>query len=376
MTRTTDVAIIGGGVIGCSIAYYLARLGMTHGVVFERRHVASGATGICPGGIRQQFEQEAECRLARLSMAFFEHVNELLEPEFPFFLERSGYLFLAESEALLSRFRRNVAMQNQLGIPSRVIAPAEIAEIVPALACEGILGASFCAQDSFLEECDGFTRSLLGRAREQGFLLQLAEVIGLKQKSPDWLVETTTETWLAKQVVVAAGTDSPSLAAAAGVHLPITPERRRLAYSERCEDELMRPLVVALERGFAGKQLRNGVFYIGWLGETQDSDDLTFTEQALTRGATLLPSMASLAVRRVVTGYYDSTPDHRPILGGISGLSGFYLATGFSGHGFMLAPAVAEIMANLIAGSTIDPLLQEFSLRRFTGSYAIEGLQI
>jgi len=138
----------------------------------------------------------------------------------------------------------------------------------------------------------------------------------------------------------------------------------------------MRPLVVALERGFAGKQLRNGVFYIGWLGETQDSDDLTFTEQALTRGATLLSSMASLAVRRVVTGYYDSTPDHRPILGGISGLSGFYLATGFSGHGFMLAPAVGEIMANLIAGSTIDPLLQEFSLRRFTGSYAIEGLQI
>jgi len=376
VTRTTDVAIIGGGVIGCSIAYYLAQLGMTHGVVFERRHVASGATGICPGGIRQQFAQEAECRLARLSMAFFEHVNELLEPEFPFFLERSGYLFLAESEALLSQFRRNVAMQNQLGIPSRVIAPAEIAEIVPALACEGILGASFCAQDSFLEDCDGFTRSLVGRAREQGFLLQLAEVIGLKPKGPDWLVETAVETWLAKQVVVAAGTDSPSLAAAAGVHLPITAERRRLAYSERCEDELTRPLVVALERGFAGKQLRNGVLYIGWLGETQDSDDLTFTEQALTRGATLLPSMASLPVRRVVTGYYDSTPDHRPILGGISGLNGFHLATGFSGHGFMLAPAVGEIMANLIAGSTIDPLLQEFSLRRFIGSHASESLQI
>ena len=138
----------------------------------------------------------------------------------------------------------------------------------------------------------------------------------------------------------------------------------------------MRPLVVALERGFAGKQLRNGVFYIGWLGETQESDDLTFTEQALTLGATLLPVMVSLPVRRVITGYYDSTPDHRPILGSISGLNGFYLATGFSGHGFMLAPAVGEIMANLIAESTSDPLLLEFSLQRFTGRSASEGLQI
>lgn len=371
-----DVAIIGGGVIGCSIAYHLSQIGATRGVVFERKHVASGATGICPGGIRQQFEQEAECRLARRSMHFFEHVNELLEPEFPFFLERSGYLFLAESEVMLSRFQRNVTMQNQLGIPSRVVTPTEISDIVPPLICDGLLGGSFCSEDAFLEDCEGFTRGLLGRAREKGFLLELKEVTSLKKESKDWLVETATGSWRARQVVVAAGTESPSLAAFAGVHLPISAERRRLAYSEPSPDALMSPLVVALERGFAGKQLRNGVFYLGWLGETQDSDDLTFTEQALARGATLLPLMANLPVRRVITGYYDSTPDHRPILGGISGLEGFYLAAGFSGHGFMLAPAVGEIMANLIAGLKSDPILQDFSLQRFRASSAIEGLQI
>jgi sarcosine oxidase subunit beta len=149
-----------------------------------------------------------------------------------------------------------------------------------------------------------------------------------------------------------------------------------LAYTERWDGDMMPPLMVALERGFAGKQLRNGVFYIGWLGETSECDDLAFSEQALTRGATFLPLLASIPVRRVITGYYDSTPDHRPILGGISGLDGFYLAAGFSGHGFMLAPAVGEIMAGLIAGSTIDPLLQEFSLQRFTSCTANEGLQI
>lgn len=374
--RTADVAIIGGGVIGCAIAYHLAQSGVTRGVVFERKHVASGATGICPGGIRQQFEGEAECRLARRSMRFFERVNEILEPETPFFLERSGYLFLAESETLLSRFRRNVALQNRLGIPSRVVTPSEIADIVPDLVRDGILGGSFCAEDGFLEDCDGFTHLLLRRARDKGFLLALEEVISLAPEGRVWRVDTTVESWLVGKVVVAAGIDSPSLAKGTGVHLPITVERRRLAYTEPRDGSLMHPLVVALERSFAGKQLRNGVFYIGWLGETPDSDDLTFTEQALTAGATLLPLMAEIPVRRVITGYYDSTSDHRPILGGISGLDGLYLATGFSGHGFMLAPAVGEIMAQLIADSNIDPLLQEFSLQRFAANPSNEGLQI
>jgi len=374
--QTTDVAIIGGGVIGCSIAYHLAQLGIARGVVFERKHVASGATGICPGGIRQQFEEEAECSLAQRSMRFFEQANERLQPESPFFLERSGYLFLAENDTLLSQFQRNVATQSKLGIPARIVTPAEIAGIVPALNLEGILGGSFCPEDGFLEDCDGFTHALLRRAREKGFRLELQEVVNLKQSIGDWRIETASAFWLAKQVVIAAGTDSPCVLAGTGVHLPITVERRRLAYTEPRDGSLMHPLVIALERQFAGKQLRNGVFYLGWLGETPESDDLTFTEQALTAGATLLPQIANLPVRRVITGYYDSTPDHRPILGGIGGLHGLYLATGFSGHGFMLAPATGEMMANLIAGSKSDPLIQEFSLQRFATSTRKEGMQI
>jgi len=371
-----DVAIIGGGVIGCSVAFHLAQSGVTRGVVFESKHVASGATGICPGGIRQQFEREAECELARRSMRFFERANEILEPESPFFLERSGYLFLAESDALLSRFQRNVALQNRLGIPSRVVTPSEIAEIVPALVCDGVAGGTFCGEDGFLEDCDGFTHNLLRRARAKGFTLALSEVVSLAHDGATWRIETSIESWLVERVVIAAGTESPSLASCAGVRLPITVERRRLAYTEPRDESLMRPLVVALERSFAGKQLRNGVFYIGWLGETPESDDLTFTERALTAGATLLPLMEGIQVRRVITGYYDSTPDRRPILGAIDGLDGFYLATGFSGHGFMLAPAVGEIMAQLVAGSKIDLLLRDFSLERFAASPVVEGLQI
>jgi len=169
--QTADVAIIGGGIVGCSIAFHLAELGLERIVVFERKHVASGATGICPGGIRQQFEREAECVLAQRSMRFFEQINERLLPETPFFLERSGYLFLAESEGVLGRFRKNVAMQNRLGIPSRIMNPEEVHEIVPNLVLEGILGGSFCAEDGFLEDCDGVTNRMLriaGPGRETG----------------------------------------------------------------------------------------------------------------------------------------------------------------------------------------------------------------
>jgi sarcosine oxidase, subunit beta len=236
---------------------------------------------------------------------------------------------------------------------------------VPALVCDGILGGSFCGEDGFLEDCDGFTYNLLRRARDRGFTLVLSEVINLAQDGRAWRVDTSIESWLVERVVVAAGTESPSLASFAGVGLPITVERRRLAYTAPRDESLMHPLVVALERSFAGKQLRNGVFYIGWLGETPESDTLSFTEQALTAGATLLPLLEEIQVRRVITGYYDSTPDHRPILGAIGGLDGFYLATGFSGHGFMLAPAVGEIMAQLIAGSKDRPAIAGFFTAAF-----------
>jgi sarcosine oxidase subunit beta len=374
--QTADVAIIGGGVIGCSIAYHLAEAGVRNGIIFERRHVASGATGICPGGIRQQFEGEAECKLARRSMMFFDQANEILRPEFPFSLERSGYLFLAESEDLVSRFRRNVSMQNALGIRSRLVSSSDILEIVPALVMDRIAGGSFCADDGFLEDCDGFTHALVRRARDRGVRLVLEEVTTLRHLGTEWQVETQTGSWTAGQVVIAAGTDSGALSKSAGVQLPITVERRRLAYTEPQQGGIMNPLVVALERGFAGKQLRNGVFYVGWLAEAAESDDLTFAEHALAAGTTLLPAMANFAVRRIVTGYYDSTPDRRPILGALSGVRGLYIATGFSGHGFMLAPAVGAIMADLIVGSAVDPVLNEFSLERFAINPTKEGLQI
>ena len=374
--RATEVAIVGGGVIGASVAYHLTAAGIGDVTLIERGTLASGVTGVCPGGIRQQFEGEADCRMAQRSVRFYERINEILEPEAPFFFERSGYLFLAQTEPLLDKFRQNVAMQNGVGIPSRILSAAEIGERWPRLSTDGLLGGSFCAEDGFIEDCHGITNQLAAQARRHGASVVREEVRRITRAGRRWRITTNAGELDAAGVVLAAGCDAVPLAAQAGVSLPITPERRRLAYTTPCEPGVLPPLVVALERGVAAKQLTNGVFYLGWLAESADVDDLTFIERTLEAGATLLPLVGDLPVRRVMGGLYDNTPDRRPLLGPVPGVDGLFLAAGFSGHGFMLAPAVGEGLAAAITGTPTDLPMREFGLERFSRVASPEGLQI
>lgn len=371
-----EVVIVGGGVIGCSVAFHLAKAGMSQVVLLERAKLASGVTGICPGGIRQQFEGEADCILARRSVAFYERIDEILEPEYPFTFERSGYLFLADSSGTLDRFRRNVALQNSLGIPSQILSQADVARLVPALDLEQVVGGAFCREDGFIEDCHGVTYALSARARDRGVQVIYAEARSLSQREGYWEVVTHAGTFQAEHVVLAAGVDSVPLAAQAGLNLPVRAERRRLVYTAPAAPGQMNPLVVASERGFAGKQLMSGVFYMGYLRETPADDDLTFIENTLAAGSTLLPVLTELPARRVIGGLYDSTPDHRPLLGHAPGLPGLHLAVGFSGHGFMIAPASGEIVAAGITGAATDLPVEAFSVNRFSASTAGEGLVI
>lgn len=371
-----DVVIIGGGVVGCSVAYHLAMGGSQQVVVLERARLASGVTGICPGGIRQQFEGEADCRLARRSVAFYDAINGILAPEHPFVFEKSGYLFLADSAALLERFTRNVALQNRLGIPSEILTSAQVREVLPALRTDGIAGAAFCREDGFIEDCHGVTHAFMTRARERGARVLYREATSLRRDGAGWEVVTREGSLRAQHVVLAAGVDSVPLAASAGLHLPVRAERRRLVYTAPAPPGQMNPLVVAPERGFAGKQLTSGVFYMGWLRETAAEDDLTFIERTLEAGTTLLPALADLPVRRVLGGVYDSTPDHRPLLGPAPGFESLHLAVGFSGHGFMIAPAAGEIVAAGITGSSTALPADAFSVSRFSDATAAEGLVI
>lgn len=374
--RTADVVIVGGGVIGCSIAYHLTARGASDVVLLESESLASGATGICPGGIRQQFEGEADCVLARHSVRFWEDINEILEPEHPFRFEQSGYLFLADTEELLARFRRNVAMQNRLGIPARMVNRDEVGGLLPALNLDGVLGGTFCDEDGFLEDCHGVCAALVHRACGKGARVVYEPATRLKRLARGWEIESSAGKLHSDHVVLAAGVGSVPLASDVGVTLPITAEPRRLAFTEPYASNTLPMMLVALEREVAAKQLAEGVVYLGWLRESPDDSESVFVERSLLAGATLLPFLEDLPVRRVAAGIYDVTPDRRPLLGAAANQHNLWLAAGFSGHGFMIAPAVGDAVAACVTGQASDWPLEAFSLNRFAGVVAKEGLVI
>lgn len=374
--QKSEIIIIGGGVVGCAIAFYLAQRGLSDIILLEKESLAGGATGICPGGIRQQFAGKSDCILAHRSVQFWDRINDILEPENPFQFEKSGYLFLAHTPRTLERFRANVKLQNEVGIPSRILDPEQVQNLLPALHCDSLMGASYCAEDGFIEDCHGVTMEFARVACDSGVRIVYEEAREIQALGSGWQVHTETNRFSCDTVIVAAGCDTASLLQPMGIQLPIQPLYRRLAFSEPYSPLILPPLVVAPDKEFAGKQLLYGVFYLGWLGEKGDEDELYFLEKALQAGSQLLPLLEELPIRRVLGGVYDSTPDNRPILGAVPGFERLYLAAGFSGHGFMIAPAVGELIAGLIADSQSDPLLDDFSIERFTRDITGEGLYI
>jgi sarcosine oxidase subunit beta len=353
--------------MGCSIAYHLAKKGMKDVILLEKEFIASKATGICPGGIRQQWSSKLGCLLSKASVEFFKNLNEELHPEFPLSFVQSGYLFLAYSNGVLDAYRQHVALQNSLGIPSEILSVEEMKELIPAINCTGVLGGAYCREDGYLEDCSGFTNSLASRAREMGIrilydealeiLLKGDRVVGVRGKNSEYRCGT---------IVNAAGCDAAPLAASIGIHLPIVVGKRRLLFTQRIEDHFLGPCVASLEKGWGGKQLDEGHVYMAYIaGEAERLSNVEFIEKSVEIGTEIIPRLGETRILRLQEGYYDMTPDDNPILGGVEGLDGYYHAVGFSGHGFMLSPAVGKAMAQFIGGETPVVNLSDWNLKRF-----------
>jgi sarcosine oxidase subunit beta len=378
VSTRADSVVIGGGITGASIAYHLTRLGCRSVVLLEKDRLASKATGVCPGGIRSQWQDEAACLYARESVRFFERIGEELHPDFPLPFRQTGYLFLAHSPSTLEVFRKNVALQNRLEIPSELLLPGDIASIVPDLNLEGVVGGSFCRKDGFIEDSDGLTQVLVERAKEGGASVRLEPALAIERRGSRVTgVVTPSGPIEAGSVILAAGCDSPTLAKPLGLELPITVERRRMLYTDRIERRVLEPLVAAMDLGWAGKQLIDGVIYMGYLREAKETkDDWAYTEQVAGLFLSMMPSFADMGIKRLVDGYYDTSPDGHPFLGPVPGLEGYFQAAGFSGHGYMLSPAVGRVMAEMVLG--IEPSLPvaPFAFDRFETAAGPDGLVI
>jgi glycine/D-amino acid oxidase-like deaminating enzyme len=330
------VAVVGAGVVGLAIAFHLAERGASV-VVYERTGIGAGASGLQPGGVRRQWGTRVNCLLAGESLRWYAGARERLRMRADPGFRACGYLFLAHSEDALARLRRSVELQNELGVPSRIVTPAGAAELVPDLRPEVLAGAAWCAEDGYFDRPQALVEALGALAD-----VRIREVRSLDHLQAD-------------AVVVAAGADTPRLLP----ELPIRPEARVLCLSDPIRERLLEPLVVSAERGCAAKQLADGRLLA--------SGDRAALHE-------LLPRLVHVALPHRVEGVYDTTPDHQAILGRVH--ERVWVAAGSSGHGFMQAPAVGRILAEAILDGREDEALRVLDPQRFAEGRLVPEPQI
>ncbi len=368
-TRTSDVLVVGAGVIGLSIAYHLAELGAAV-VVLDRAGIAAGASGVQPGGVRAQWAVRESCLLAQESLRFYRELGERLGTRLRPRFTACGYAFVAHSDERLGELTEAVALQNELGIPSQILSPEATAAAVSELDPGSIRGASWCAEDGYFDRAQEPVEAFAEAAQARGVEIRIEEVLGLEADGAGWRVRTRSGADLtAGGIVVAAAGESRAILIGVGFDVPLRPERRFLFLSDPIGERLLEPLVVATELAFAAKQLANGRVLASDLhAEGDPATGVGRWRRTVHAGIeTLLPRLQMVALPHLVSGVYDVSPDNLPFLGQVPDVNSVWLAAGFSGHGFMIAPAVGRLVADAVTGSP-DPLLAAFRLDRSGGS--------
>jgi sarcosine oxidase subunit beta len=363
MPTGPDVVVVGAGVVGLSIAFHLSQRGASV-TVLERAGIGAGASGVQPGGVRQQWGTRINCLLARESMRFYADARDLLGMRVDPGFQSCGYLFLAHSDDALGRMRENVALQNDLDIPSRIVAPEEAVDLVPGLDAAGVIGGAWCAEDGYFDRPQSLVEAFGAQAD-----VQIGDVLGVE----DGVVRLATGGELHPDaVVIAAGVDTSRLLP----ELPIRPEGRYLFFSDPIRERLLEPLVVSPEHRFAAKQLGDGRLLASDLGAVGDPGmDLDLWRANVRRAfEDLLPQLVYVPLPTLVEGMYDVTPDHQAILGQVRDRT--WVAAGFSGHGFMLAPAVGRIIAESVIDGREDTALGVLDPARFAEGRLVPEPQI
>jgi sarcosine oxidase subunit beta len=368
---SADALVVGAGVVGLAIALELRTRGADV-IVIERKGVAEGQSGIQPGGVRLQWGTTVNCRLAMESLEWWRTAEERLASPVPLAWTSCGYLFVAHTGEALARLRANVRVQNDADVPSRIVSPAEAAALVPGLDPLSIVGGSYCAEDGYMGEPQAAIAAM-GRRVD----VRIATVGSVAPTAGEWLLETTAGRFSAPALVIAAGADTRDLVAPLGVDLPIELEPRHLFLSAPVRERLLEPLVVSPERRFAAKQLHGGRVLTSDLGATGDPEAEAAGWRRHVRDviAELLPVLAYIDLGVIVSGAYDVTPDRQPILGPLDGHDGLYVAAGFSGHGFMIAPAVGRIVAGAVGGDH-DTVLDILDSGRFQEGRTVPEPQV
>jgi len=371
--RTAAVVIIGAGVVGASIAYHLAARGCADVLLLEQAEAEiTGSTARSLAGVRHQFSSATNVLLSRYSIECLAHFTEEVGGHAE--LRRIGYLFLIDDPSAWETYRQSAALQRRLGVPTELLTPDEAARLVPGLRTEGLLGATYCAEDGY---CDahGVALGYLSRARALGArLLRATPATGIcLAQGRVAAVETPAGTIACDLVVNAAGAWAGAVGRLAGLDVPVQPYRRSV-YVTQPFPLLPSPIPLTIDVGsgfYMRKEQDQVLFGMSNYAEPaghQTSVDWAWLDTVLAAGLRRFPvlELAALAERQCWAGSYEITPDHMPILGRHPALPNYVDASGFSGHGIMHAPATGMLIAEEILDGYAHTIpIDELRITRF-----------
>jgi sarcosine oxidase subunit beta len=348
-----DVVVVGGGVIGTSVAFHLAETGADV-CLLERSELASGSTSRAAGGIRAQFSDPLNIAIGLRSIEAFERFRE--RPGGEIDLHQVGYLFLLDREEDVMAFEERVALQNALGVPSRLLAPEEAAGLCPVAGLEDVLAATFCPLDGHASP-EAVVQGYAAGARAHGATLRThCAVTGIELRDGAVRAVTTERGRVETGVVVcAAGAWSPDVARHVGVDLPVVPVLREVGFTGPVDGLPERvPLTIDFSTGFYFHREGPGLLF-GMADPDQPPGfdaptDPRWLERVMDVARRRLPSLLDMGIAGGWKGAYEVTPDSNAVVGEVAGIERFLYATGFSGHGFLQGPAVGEVVRDLVLG--------------------------
>ncbi len=384
MRDHADIVVVGAGIMGLSIAYHLAKLGVTRVTVIDKSYLCGGASGRNGGGVRAQWSSEANVRLMQESIRMCRDFADQMKINV--WLRQGGYLFLVRNEEKRRALEASAALQNSCGLGTRMLTPREAQKIVPELDTDGVVAASFNADDGVVFPWPfvwGYAQAARKLGVEiatftdvKGFVSEGSRIDGVvvssrgeRDGSASGRAPRTEHTIRTHAVVNAAGAWSPEIARMLGVELPNKPHRHEICSTEPLKPWL-KPLVADLSDGLYFSQSTRGEI-VGGIGQDWVPDGINQGSshaflgkyaQSLTRAC---PVLGDVKVLRQWAGCYDLTPDANPIVGEVDDVESFYQASGFMGHGFMMAPVVGKLIAQYIVQKTPLPMFERWNLRRF-----------
>jgi sarcosine oxidase, subunit beta len=357
---TADVAIIGGGIVGSSVAYHLAEAGCTNVLIVEREErQGMGSTAKSMGGVRAQFATSINIRMSLYSIDLFSRFEELTGHTAGY--RPHGYLFVATSERHLEYLKTNLRKQQNCGLSNvEMVTREDILKTIPQLIGDDVVGGSFCPTDGFVDPYSVMT-GFAKRARDLGVRTWLeTAVTGIDVKEGRVAGLETSRGYVSTGAVVnAAGPWAAGVARLARVEIPVQPLRRQIVKTEPFEQLSSRlPMVIDMSSGFHFRP-EGSSYLLAWPDPEETYGfrtdfDYGFIEKILTRAVSRVPVFADVEVnpRRCWAGMYEMTPDHHAIIGAAPGVEGMFLANGFSGHGVMHSPATGKIVSELILHGT------------------------